>query len=180
MSVSRVVDQDRVTISFGQHFAKSEHFDAIFREGMELVETTAEYLDGAGRQQSKHLVPPLSIAYATESMRLTTRLLDMASWLLVQRALKEGEITLEEAIAKREGLSLRSFGSSIQHIKHFQSLPAGLRNLIERCHAFGERISQLDLALRATDAPAARVSSNPVNEQLRHLEAKLIKFPQRS
>ena len=41
----------------------------------------------------------VSIAYATESTRLTTRLLDLASWLLIQRSLKEGEITLDEALA---------------------------------------------------------------------------------
>lgn len=61
---------------------------------MLLVETTAAYLDGPGRREAKLLKPPVSVLYATESMRLTTRLLDLASWLLVRRALKEGEITL--------------------------------------------------------------------------------------
>ena len=37
-----------------------------------------------------------ALAYATESMRLTTRLLELASWLMVRRALKEGDtLTLD-------------------------------------------------------------------------------------
>ena len=38
-----------------QDFASSELFDRTFQEGMELVEETAAYLDGAGRQDSKLL-----------------------------------------------------------------------------------------------------------------------------
>ena len=40
-----------------------------------------------------------ALAYAGESMRLTTRLLDLASWLLIRRAIKEGEMTEAEAAA---------------------------------------------------------------------------------
>ena len=36
-------------------FTQSELFDRTFREGMELVEQAATYLDGPGRQQSKLL-----------------------------------------------------------------------------------------------------------------------------
>ena len=37
-------------------FARSELFDRTFQEGMDLVEETGAYLDGAGRQDSKPLV----------------------------------------------------------------------------------------------------------------------------
>jgi regulator of CtrA degradation len=42
-----------VTISFGERFAASDQFDAIFREGMALVERAATYLDGAGRKEAR-------------------------------------------------------------------------------------------------------------------------------
>lgn len=66
-------------------FARSELFDRTFREGMELVEETAAYLDGEGRRDSKMLSRAAALAYAAESMKLTTRLMQIASWLLVQR-----------------------------------------------------------------------------------------------
>ena len=81
-----------------QDFARSELFERTFQEGMELVEETAAYLDGAGRQESKQLDREARrSAYAAESMRLTTRLMQVASWLLVQRAVREGE--MEPALA---------------------------------------------------------------------------------
>ena len=63
-----------------QDFAASELFDRTFQEGMELVEETATYLDGTGRQDSKLLSRSAALAYAGESMRLTTRLMQLASW----------------------------------------------------------------------------------------------------
>ena len=38
-----------------------------------------------------------SLRYATESMRLTTRLMQLASWLLLQRAVNDGEMSAEQA-----------------------------------------------------------------------------------
>src|SRR5271154_6231648 len=98
------------TVSFGERFQSSEQFDHIFKEGMALVERTASYLDGPGRKEAKVLAGGVGVLYATESMRLTTRLLDLASWLLIRRALREGEITEEEAQKKRRRVKLQAFG----------------------------------------------------------------------
>jgi len=80
-----------------QDFARSELFERTFQEGMELVEETASYLDGEGRQESKLLSRNAALAYAAESMRLTTRLMQVASWLLVQRAVREGDMPADAA-----------------------------------------------------------------------------------
>ena len=76
-----------VTVDFMSRFTASEQFDKVFKEGMGLVEETANYLDGPGRQDARLLDRHGAVAYATESMRLTTRLMQLASWLLLQRAL---------------------------------------------------------------------------------------------
>ncbi|HEX5846013.1 MAG TPA: DUF1465 family protein, partial [Rhodoplanes sp.] len=59
-------------VAFGERLAASEAFSALFRDGMKLVEQTAAYLDGPGRQESKKLARSAALSYATESMRLTT------------------------------------------------------------------------------------------------------------
>jgi regulator of CtrA degradation len=161
-----------VTVFFGEHFAQSEQFDTIFRDGMELVERTASYLDGQGRKDSRPLKPPVSVVYATESMRLTTRLLELASWLLVQRGLRDGEISREEALQKREQLKLRTFGRP-QSIKFFDQLPQGLRDLIRESVGLMDRILVIDQGLRAREAPDASWPgpANPVNSQLAALQA---------
>ena len=88
-------------------FARSELFDRTFREGMELVEDTAAYLDGDGRRESKLLSRATALAYASESMSLTTRLMQIASWLLVQRAVREGDMTPEAAADPRYRMAPR-------------------------------------------------------------------------
>src|SRR3712207_9554637 len=87
-------------------FARSELFERTFQEGMELVEETAAYLDGAGRKESKLLSRNAALAYAGESMRLTTRLMQIASWLLVQRAVREGDMPPSEAFQERYRVKL--------------------------------------------------------------------------
>src|SRR5262249_11430828 len=135
-----------VTISFGERFAASDQFDAIFKEGMGLVEQTARYLDGPGRQEARKLRGPLSVLYATESMRLTTRLLELASWLMIRRALKSGEISVEEARNKRQRVKLKGPGRPA-HVKGFDDLPGGLQRLIEQRFSLNDRIVQLDRAM---------------------------------
>ncbi|MGH6909412.1 MAG: DUF1465 family protein, partial [Phenylobacterium sp.] len=49
-----------------QDFARSELFQRTFQEGMDLVEETASYLDGSGRQSSKLLSRNAALAYASE------------------------------------------------------------------------------------------------------------------
>ena len=93
-------------VSFGARLAASQSFSALFRDGMKLVEETASYLDGPGRQQSKKLDRAGALAYATESMRLTTRLMQLASWLLLHRAVKEGEMSLAQASKEKSKVRL--------------------------------------------------------------------------
>ena len=158
------------TVSFGERFQASEQFDRVFSEGMALVERSATYLDGEGRRESKGLPSPITVLYATESMRLTTRLLELASWLLIRRALKEGEITSEEAEAKRARVKLQTLGRPA-HTKGFSELPKGLRDLIEASFTLHDRIVQLDRAM-LPQATAAEPDEpvNPVASQINALE----------
>src|ERR1700726_87014 len=93
-------------VSFGERLASSQVFADLFREGMGLVEETAAYLDGPGRQDAKKLERAAAIAYATESMRLTTRLMQLASWLLLHRAVNEGEMSLAQAGREKKKVKL--------------------------------------------------------------------------
>ena len=138
---------------------------------MALVERTASYLDGPGRKEAKGLTGSAGVLYATESMRLTTRLLDLASWLLIRRALKEGEIGEEEAARKRRRVKLQAFGRP-SHVKDFAALPQGLRTLIEESFAMHDRIIQLDRAMTAVSDPDTVQDrpANPVAQQMGLLE----------
>jgi len=121
-------------------FARSELFDRIFREGMELVEATAAYLDGPGRQESKQLARREALGYAAESMRLTTRLMQLASWLLVQRAVREGDMEAASACDARYRLSPETGAASLESLL----LPVGLIDLLGRSERLLDRVTHLD------------------------------------
>jgi regulator of CtrA degradation len=122
-------------------FARSELFERTFQEGMDLVEETAAYLDGGGRQDSKLLSRNAALAYASESMRLTTRLMQVASWLLVQRAVREGDMAPDAACDDRYRLGAEAvcLAEAPEEI-----LPNGLLTLLDRSARLYERVRHLD------------------------------------
>src|ERR1700680_2759490 len=128
-------------VSFGERLASSQVFADLFREGMTLVEETAAYLDGPGRQDSKKLIRTAALAYATESMRLTTRLMQLASWLLLHRAVKEGEMSLAQA--NKEKAKVKLAPGEQDREDAISLLPERLRALIERSKALQARVRRL-------------------------------------
>ncbi|HTK36278.1 MAG TPA: DUF1465 family protein [Caulobacteraceae bacterium] len=147
-------------------FATSELFNRTFQEGMELVEETAAYLDGAGRQESKLLSRNAALTYAAISMRLTTRLMQLASWLLVQRAVREGDMTADEACQGRYRLG----GQGKHEIEEGVGgpLPNGLIALAERAERLYDRVAHLDKRMYL-EAPS-EAAPNPVLSQFERLQ----------
>jgi regulator of CtrA degradation len=156
-------------VSFGERLANSGAFSAVFRDGMALVEETASYLDGDGRLESKRLPRNAAMAYATESMRLTTRLMQLASWLLLHRAVKEGEMSLAQASREKAKVKL-SVGSSSEK-NNFDVLPEKLRDLIERSKLVEASVRRLDATIHGSLVPEQRPATNPVERQLGLLKA---------
>jgi regulator of CtrA degradation len=161
-------DYSGVTVSFGAKFARSDQFKAVFREGMALVEAAAAYLDGDGRKEARRLRPPHSLAYATESMRLTTRLMQLASWLLIRRAVSEGELTPEQAVEEQRKIKLPVSGTD-QPSRDLSALPERLRDLIAQSIKLQERVVRLDQMLDCNQpAPAGEVN-HPLSSHLSRL-----------
>ena len=160
------VDEGRPVL-FGAKLAASQNFSQLFRDGMKLVEETAAYLDGPGRRESKLLGRSAALAYATESMRLTTRLMQLASWLLLHRAVNEGEMSLAQANKERMKVKLapneRPEDAGIV-------LPERLSNLITRSKKLQDEVRRLDTTIHAP-IPEARGSSNPLEQQMGILRA---------
>ncbi len=132
-----------------ENFVQSELFARTFREGMALVEETANYLDGEGRDASKELPREVALAYAGASMRLTTQLMQIASWLLVLRAVREGEMGLGEARDDKYRL-VASEAASVKFSS--EGLPERLVTLIDAAHQLYNRISRLDRELFTGEA----------------------------
>jgi regulator of CtrA degradation len=150
-----------------QDFTASELFERTFQEGMDLVEETAAYLDGGGREDSKLLSRNAALAYAGESMRLTTQLMQVASWLLVQRAVREGEMQASAAFDDRYRLApdvpaVASVDAPIE------DLPMSLVHLCERSERLFDRVRRLDHRMYLQDEMAIE-APHPVLSQFDRL-----------
>jgi regulator of CtrA degradation len=156
------------TVSFTERMLASEGFMTLFREGMGLVEATAAYLDGDGRAESKILDRTIALAYASESMRLTTRLMQLTSWLLLQRAVNEGELTRSDAEREHSRVVIAMQDTHIA-ADVFGQLPVKLQDLIIRSQGLQARIHRIDNDLKGKSMPDAAV--NPVAGQLGKLAA---------
>lgn len=158
------------TIDFLAKFTNSDQFEKTFKEGMGLVEETANYLDGEGRVDARVLDRTGAIAYATESMRLTTRLMQMASWLLLQRAIAAREMSVEEAFKEKHRINLGEIGKG-HDLKGGEQMPDGLISLCDRSLRLLERIKTLDSMLnRKAENNDHNASLSPINAQLNQLE----------
>ena len=160
-------------VFFADRLAASNKFLSLFQEGMALVEETATYLDGDGRSEAKLLERPASLTYATESMRLTTRLMQLASWLLLQRAVNDGEMSSEQASSEKNKVRLDKLATSVGGAS-WEGLPERLRDLIDRSLRLQQRIAHLDKMLYSHEermAITANTNDNPVVDQLHKLQA---------
>jgi regulator of CtrA degradation len=147
-----------------------DHFRAVFtdnafHEALALVSETVDYQEGDGVLDRDAMNPVMRAVFATESMRLTTRLMQIVSWFLVQRAVQNGELTEAEAIdpSRRLGsidlcLGEASGGSA--------ELPGKMRDLLARSRNFFEQIVRVEAMMTNQEAK----SVNPVQDLLDRLE----------
>ena len=150
--VSIGFEHEAAPASFAASFVKSESFKDLFREGMALIEETAGYLDGDGRADSAKLSRSGALAYASESMRLTTRLMQIASWLLVQRAVAEGELTHQQAGREKDRVKLVEQSVGLPP-GEFEALPERLRELVALSLRLHARVMHLDRLVMAEATP---------------------------
>jgi len=155
-------------VLLSERITNSPAFGTLFREGMDLVEETAAYLDGPGRNEAKALERSVSLSYATESMRLTTRLMQLASWLLLHRAVKEGEMTLNQANREKTKVKLTAADPGPDDM--VSKLPERLQDLVARSMALQAKVRRLDVTIH-TPASEHLSIGNPLVPQMNMLKA---------
>jgi regulator of CtrA degradation len=152
-------------VRLAERHAQGQSFHALFREGMTLVDETATYLDGEGRGAAEMLGKSAATLYAAESMRLTTRLMHLASWLLLQRAAIQGEMTAEQVATEKAKVRLEG-GSASMDSRSYAELPERFVTLVERTDRLEGRVRRLDRDLSPAGALDDRPARNAVAEQI--------------
>lgn len=156
------------TIKLAERRVFSQSFKPLYNEGMRLVEQAAEYLDGQGRAEAKKLSRPAATLYAAESMRLTTRLMQVASWLLLQRAANSGEMTRDQVAAEKSKVRLDT-SSAQENGTGWNELPEAFRDLVLRSLSLQGVVRRMDDEIYGgsdNTVVAPLRASNPVSDQI--------------
>lgn len=160
-------------IRLADRMMKSETFNDLYREGMSLVEEAAAYLDGEGRIEAKRLTRVGATLYAAESMRLTTRLMQVASWLLLQRAVRSGEMSREQVAAEKSKVLLDT-QSAPDNAAGWDELPMVFCEVVQHSLKLQSRVRRMehDLSGEGDRQEAFRraLNPNPVSDQLTLLQ----------
>lgn len=153
------------TINLAERFAQSDRFRALFSDGMSLVENSASYLDGPGREAAKTLPQSVALFYGAESMRLTTRLMQLASWLLLQRAANEGEMTREQLLDEKKKVVLEAAKAPAAN-EAWNALPDDFRILVMKSISLQGRVYKIDSELYGVREWRDEKANNPINQQI--------------
>src|SRR6266700_2333730 len=120
---------DGALVQFSERLTNSAAFGNLFREGMDLVEETAAYLDGVGRAEAKAL----------------------------HRAVKEGEMTLTQANREKTKVKLSAADPGAADL--IEQLPQQLRDLIARSMNLQGRVRRLDTTIHTPPAERAPIGN---------------------
>ncbi len=160
---------DAKTINLAERRVFSQRFKPLYNEGMGLVERAAEYLDGEGRAEAKKMSRVTATLYAAESMRLTTRLMQIASWLLLQRAANSGEMTRDQVASEKTKVRLDT-ASAHEDAPGWAELPAAFKEIVVRSLRLQAVVRRMDEEIYGSgdvlDEAGGRRQTNPVSDQI--------------
>lgn len=118
-------------------------FDRTYDEAFTLLVEARNYLTEAQHRITEALPPQDRLVASCETMRLTSRLVQVMAWLLVQKAVHAGEIDDSEADDPRRRLGGHDVCAE-PGPWDVSNLPKGLRGLLDRSLALYNRVARLD------------------------------------
>ncbi|MBM3533205.1 MAG: DUF1465 family protein [Alphaproteobacteria bacterium] len=117
-----------------------------YDEAMSLLVESRNYLSFRQAVDAQRLEPMDRLKLTREGYRLTSRLTQVMAWLMLRRAVIEGEI--EDAEARLPERRLAGHEICLARADDLDdALPAGLDGLLERSRLLYERVARLDRLL---------------------------------
>ncbi len=118
-------------------------FSRTYDETVDLMVEARNYLTHSERRERERAGAVAGLRMSCEAMRVTSRLTQVMAWLMMQRAVHEGEVSAEQALADECRLS----GTDVCLDESFgrdETLPNGLRSLMDRSFRLYVRVARLE------------------------------------
>ncbi len=131
---------DESTSSEPQVRITSRLIDSLYTEAMLLADEARSYFDDSGRDERSLLTPFARVGFACESLKVTTRIMHIVAWLLTQRAIESGEISVHGS--KRPERRLGHAQDSDETV--IAQLPESAQRLIGASAELYARVKRID------------------------------------
>lgn len=117
-------------------------FHRTYDEAMTLMVEARNYMAFVDARERRRRGGVEGLRMSCEAMRVTSRLTQVMAWLMMQRAVEEGEVSAEQALDEPHRLA----GAEVCLDEGFNddTLPKGLRSLLERSLSLYVRVSRLE------------------------------------
>jgi regulator of CtrA degradation len=134
---------------------------ALYTEAMVLADEARAYFDRFGKEERDGLDPMTRVGFSCESLKVTTRLMHIIAWLLTQRAVEAGELSVAQA--RRPSRRLGDEPESDEAV--LARLPDAARSLVTSSRDLFARCRRLDEA-----GPEVEPHASPARSLLSRLE----------
>ena len=138
--------------------------DSLYTEAMLRADEARAYFDEAGRDERQMLEPFARVGFACESLKVTTRIMHIVAWLLTQRAVEAGELSLAQA--RRPMRRLGHAPESDEKV--LAQLPADAVQLIAASCDLYARIKRLEEGGLAPQSSPARSLMSRLERSMAH------------
>lgn len=140
--------------------------DELYIEAMVLADEARSYLEISGTRQNEEVEPVTRIHLSCESLKVTTRLMQVIAWLLTRRALARGEI--DEAEAASEKYRLGDAAPTDQRAT--LGFPSDMRVLIAASESLYQRAIRLEEQLVGGIHADSIAAASPARDLMQRLE----------
>jgi regulator of CtrA degradation len=142
MAAGRDKTNETANADAGAHVERSALLEATYADVLDLVSRTTDFVDAMRSGVLPAPVAEAGPAYTIESMRHTTRLMQVMAWLLTQRAVDSGEMTEEEAADPKYRLGAEDICLA-SPMAGAEELPKTFREMIIRSRQIYRRMKRL-------------------------------------
>lgn len=141
--------------------------DGLYLEAMVMADEARSYFDGGSALDDGIAEPLRRVAFACESLKVTTRLMHVIAWLLSQRAWQRGEIGDMDLMDEkyRLGRAAETDGAVAA------DFPFAARSLIEASQELYHRVRRLQDRMDIMMRPATMVDANPARALFDRLQS---------
>ncbi|MDI9637217.1 DUF1465 family protein [Kamptonema cortianum] len=126
--------------------------DSRIEEAHRLLSATHAYIKWQAPKDMNTMDPHITFILSSEAMRVTVRLTQIIAWLMLQKAILEEELTLEETLSESCRV-MQGEECLDQSSEEDKEIPPRLRELLKESRIFYFSILRLDARAREQHLP---------------------------